>query len=85
MKTSQVLAALLAVLALSACEAEEKYEAANRERRRVYALTNAEPLYVYTDPDTANGCQYLRASGGGITPRMSPEGRHICKPLKDPQ
>ena len=35
-------------------------------------------LLVYTDAKT--GCQYLRASGGGITPRMQGDGKQVgCK------
>jgi hypothetical protein len=35
-------------------------------------------LMVYTDAKT--GCQYLRASGGGITPRMQGDGKQVgCK------
>jgi hypothetical protein len=26
--------------------------------------------------DAATGCQYLRTSGGGITPRLTQEGKH---------
>lgn len=28
--------------------------------------------------DHKTGCQYLRTSGGGITPRMDTNGNHIC-------
>ena len=27
--------------------------------------------------DTLTGCQYLRNPGGGITPRMTSEGKHL--------
>lgn len=35
-------------------------------------------LRVHTDALT--GCQYLATRGGGITPRLDTQGRHICKP-----
>lgn len=31
--------------------------------------------------DSATGCEYLRASCGGITPRLTPGGRPLCRPL----
>jgi hypothetical protein len=27
--------------------------------------------------DAATGCQYLRTSGGGITPRLAQDGKHM--------
>ena len=27
--------------------------------------------------DAATGCQYLRTSGGGITPRLTQDGKHM--------
>ncbi|SOB78530.1 hypothetical protein SAMN06297144_0035 [Sphingomonas guangdongensis] len=39
-----------------------------------------EQVRVWRDPDT--GCQYLlweRRRQGGITPRLTPEGRPICR------
>ena len=33
-------------------------------------------LKIYTDSGT--GCQYLSVSGGGVTPRMSADGKPIC-------
>lgn len=29
--------------------------------------------------DHETGCHYLRANGGGITPRMNANGKHICE------
>lgn len=28
--------------------------------------------------DHGTGCQYLETSDGGITPRLTPEGKHYC-------
>ena len=33
-------------------------------------------MRLYTDAQT--GCQYLAASGGSLTPRLSATGEHIC-------
>jgi hypothetical protein len=43
--------------------------------------SGAEEIRVWRDPDT--GCQYLLWRGrrdGGITPRLTPDGRPICGP-----
>lgn len=32
----------------------------------------------YIIRDSENGCQYLRSSQGGTTPRMGPDGKQIC-------
>lgn len=33
--------------------------------------------------DYGTGCQYLTAPGGGVTPRLDPQGRPICTgPMK---
>ena len=29
--------------------------------------------------DHETGCHYLRANGGGITPRLNANGKHICE------
>lgn len=34
-------------------------------------------MKVHTDALT--GCQYLRGPSGGLTPRLDPNGRQICK------
>lgn len=36
--------------------------------------------HSYMQPlvDFKTGCQYLRASGGGLTPRLAPDGKQIC-------
>jgi hypothetical protein len=42
--------------------------------------TGGEQVRVWRDPDT--GCQYLlweRRQRGGITPRLTPEGRPMCR------
>lgn len=39
--------------------------------------------FVVIYEDTENGCQYLRAAHGGITPRLSPDGTQICKETDD--
>ncbi len=36
------------------------------------------PSGVIPRTDSLTGCQYLETSGGGITPRLDREGRHIC-------
>lgn len=34
--------------------------------------------------DNLTGCQYLATTGGGITPRLSPQGQHFgCKQPKE--
>jgi len=38
-------------------------------------------LYSVTDPDTC--CQYLGLSNGGLTPRLDPDGAHICNCEKE--
>ena len=30
--------------------------------------------------DARTGCQYLESMGGGLTPRLDRNGRHICEP-----
>jgi hypothetical protein len=30
--------------------------------------------------DARTGCQYLESDGGGLTPRLDREGRHVCAP-----
>jgi hypothetical protein len=37
---------------------------------------HASGMALYTDYGT--GCQYVRAGGGGITPRMGADGRQVC-------
>ena len=34
-------------------------------------------LHLLVDHET--GCHYLRAKGGGITPRLNANGKHICE------
>lgn len=31
--------------------------------------------------DSATGCEYLRSDCGGITPRLDPLGRSLCRPF----
>lgn len=31
--------------------------------------------------DSATGCEYVRSDCGGITPRLDPMGRPLCRPL----
>jgi hypothetical protein len=30
--------------------------------------------------DARTGCQYLESAGGGLTPRLGKDGRHVCGP-----
>jgi hypothetical protein len=30
--------------------------------------------------DARTGCQYLESRGGGLTPRLDRNGRHVCEP-----
>ena len=33
--------------------------------------------------DHETGCQYIGRTGGGITPRLDADGKHICEGLGD--
>ena len=39
---------------------------------------NRSGMGLHTDART--GCQYLSVPFGGITPRLGPNGEHLCKP-----
>ena len=30
--------------------------------------------------DARTGCQYLESTGGGLTPRLDRNGKHVCEP-----
>lgn len=30
--------------------------------------------------DARTGCQYLESKGGGLTPRLDGNGKHVCEP-----
>jgi len=36
---------------------------------------------IDTYTDAATGCAFLRSSCGGLTPRLDPTGRPLCRPL----
>ncbi len=36
---------------------------------------------IDTYTDAATGCAFLRSSCGGLTPRLDPLGRPLCRPL----
>lgn len=57
---------IILALLLASCESESEI------------FTTDSNLVVYIDSETK--CQYIsQSSAGGLTPRLSKDGKHICK------
>ncbi len=63
---------LLAVIASCA-------QPANPEAVEVTVKRTQCAIDTYTD--AATGCAFLRSTCGGLTPRLDPTGRPLCRPL----
>lgn len=65
--------AMLTLLGIASCAPEPSESVEITVSRTSCAVTS----YV----DSATGCEYVRSDCGGITPRLDPLGRPLCRPL----
>lgn len=77
---AKVAMVALGATALMACESKLTPE----QEAKIEAGPTLQRIGPYGDNgnyiirDTETGCQYLRSSQGGTTPRMGPDGKQIC-------
>ena len=79
MKTGTVMiggaaAAMMLLAAIASCADTDPPEA-------VEVTVTRTQCAVDTYTDAATNCAYLRSTCGGLTPRLSPSGSPLCRPL----